>query len=99
MSKLRLKLCSAGFRGENVSTAGFFNAIERATGVRQPRLAVPFSVARLVGAAEELLAVLSGRIPQTTRAVIDIFRKNWIYIHESLLFKRFVNLIFSNLNV
>jgi len=65
--------------GENVSTSEFFNAIEQATGVKQPRLAVPFSLARLAGAAGELLALLTGRIPQTTRAVIDIFRRNWIY--------------------
>lgn len=65
--------------GENVSMAEFFETVERVCGVRQPRLAVPFALARLAGAAEELLARLTGRVPQTTRAVIDIFRRNWIY--------------------
>ncbi len=69
--------------GENVSGAEFFNSVERVTGVKQPRLAVPFALARLLGAAEELLAFLTGRMPKTTRAAIDIFRRNWIY-HSSL---------------
>ena len=65
--------------GENVSTADFFNTVELVTGVKQPRLAIPFALARMFGAAEELLAFFTGRMPQTTRAVIDIFRNNWIY--------------------
>ena len=30
-------------------------------------------------AAEEMLAWLTGRIPQTTRGVIDLFRLNWAF--------------------
>jgi NAD+-dependent farnesol dehydrogenase len=65
--------------GENVSYAGFLNTVERITGVKQPRFAVPFALARMAGAGEELLAYLTGRVPQTTRAVIDIFCRNWVY--------------------
>jgi nucleoside-diphosphate-sugar epimerase len=81
--RLALEKAAPGDRfilgGENVSTAEFFNTVERVTGVKQPRFAVPFALARQVGAAEELLAFLTGRMPKTTRAVIDIFRSNWIY--------------------
>ena len=81
--------------GENVSTADFFNTVEQVTGVKQPRLAIPFALARLVGAAQELLASLTGRMPRTTRAVIDIFSKNWIYdssLAERRLGYRFMSL-------
>ena len=80
---LALEKAASGKRyilgGEDVSLAGFFGTLEKVAGVRQPRLAVPFPLARLVGAGEELLALLFGRMPQTTRAVIDIFTKNWVF--------------------
>ena len=65
--------------GENLSLAQFFNTLEKITGVKQPRFSVPFGLARLAGAAEEFLAVLTGRMPQTTRAVVDIFHRDWIF--------------------
>ncbi|MEA2062129.1 MAG: NAD-dependent epimerase/dehydratase family protein [Gemmatimonadota bacterium] len=65
--------------GENVSTADFFRTVERVTGISQPRLSVPFPVARLAGACEEILAFLTGREPKTTRGVIDIFRRDWVF--------------------
>jgi farnesol dehydrogenase len=63
--------------GENVTLARFFEIVELVTGKPQPRLALPWGVARLAGAAEELLAFLTGRMPQTTRGAVELFRLNW----------------------
>ena len=65
--------------GENASLARFFETLEKVTLVPQPRFSVPWPVARLVGAGEEILAFVSGRTPQITRGVVDIFQKNWIF--------------------
>jgi len=65
--------------GENISMACFFDTLEEVTGVKKPRFAIPFPLASIAGAAEEALAWLTGRMPQTTRAVVEIFKKNWIY--------------------
>lgn len=65
--------------GEDVSLAQFFATLEEVTGVKAPRFSVPFPLARLAGAVEELMAVLFARPPQTTRAVVDIFRKDWVF--------------------
>ncbi|HUU28005.1 MAG TPA: NAD-dependent epimerase/dehydratase family protein [archaeon] len=96
---LALELGKSGDRyilgGENVSALKFFDTVEKVTGVRQPRLAIPFPMARLFGAAEEAAAFLTGRIPQTTRGVVDIFQKDWIY--DSALAKK--NLGFESLSL
>ena len=63
--------------GENVTLARFFEIVGQVTGKPQPRMALPWSVAKLAGAAEELLACLTGRIPQTTRGAVELFRLNW----------------------
>jgi len=65
--------------GENASLALFFETLERVTGVPQPRFSVPWPIVRLTGATEEILAFLTGRVPQTTRGVVNIFSKNWIF--------------------
>ncbi len=65
--------------GENVTMSAFFDIMGQLTGKAPPRLALPWPVARLAGAAEELLALLTGRTPLTTRGVIDIFRLNWVF--------------------
>ncbi len=65
--------------GENFSLGAFFDLMGQVTGKKPPRLALPWKVARVAGAAEELLAWLTGRTPQTTRGVIDIFRQNWVF--------------------
>jgi len=63
--------------GENASLGQFFTALAAASGKPAPRFAVPFWTARLIGWAEESLARLSGRMPQLTRGVVDIFRLDW----------------------
>jgi NAD+-dependent farnesol dehydrogenase len=65
--------------GENASLAEFFRLTEELTGIPQPRLALPFPLARATGAVEEALAFLFGRTPRTTRGAIDIFRRNWVF--------------------
>ncbi len=65
--------------GENVTLAAFFDMMGQVTGKKPPRLALPWPVARVVGAAEELLAWLTGRMPQTTRGAIDLFQLDWAF--------------------
>ena len=64
---------------ENASLAEFFDTVEEVTGIRKPRLSLPYSLAYFAGAVEEGLALFTGRVPRTTRAVVDIFQKNWVY--------------------
>jgi NAD+-dependent farnesol dehydrogenase len=80
---LALDKAKAGERfilgGENITLSTFFEIMGKVTDKTPPRLALPWKVARVAGAAEELLAWLTGRTPQTTRGVIDIFRQSWAF--------------------
>ena len=67
------------FGGENVSNGEFFETVEKVTGIARPRFSIPFTAAKVIGWCELLLANLTGRIPMTTPAAIDIFQHNWIY--------------------
>ncbi len=65
--------------GDNRSLREFFLTLEQVSGVRGPRLALPFGAARQVGRLEELLAWATGRRPRTTRGAIEIFRHHWSF--------------------
>ncbi len=79
--KLALELAAPGacyiLGGQNASLNEFFSALATASGKPAPRLAMPFGLANMVGAGEEILATLTGRMPQLTRGVVDIFRRDW----------------------
>lgn len=79
--KQALELATPGARyilgGSNASLNEFFDALATVSGKPAPRLALPFGLARAVGAGEEILAALTGRMPQLTRGVVDIFRRDW----------------------
>ena len=62
--------------GENASQRRVFEIVQRLTG-RRPPLRIPFPVADLLGAAEEMRVTLFGGTPLITRGAVDIFRHDW----------------------
>lgn len=62
--------------GENAPPQRAFAIVQRITGRRPPRR-MPFPVARLLGAAEELRVSLFGGTPLVTRGAVEIFRHDW----------------------
>jgi farnesol dehydrogenase len=62
--------------GENAPQRRAFEIVEQLTG-RRPPLRLPFAIASLIGAAEELRATLTGATPLVTRGAVEIFRHDW----------------------
>jgi farnesol dehydrogenase len=62
--------------GENAPQRRVFEIVHRLTG-RRPPPRIPFPVADLLGAAEELRVTLFGGTPLLTRGTVDIFRHDW----------------------
>jgi farnesol dehydrogenase len=62
--------------GENASQSRVFELVEALTGRRPPRR-IPFPIADLLGAAEELRVTLVGGTPLITRGAVEIFRHDW----------------------
>ena len=62
--------------GENAPQRRVFEIVQQLTG-RRPPARIPFPVADLLGAAEELRATLFGGSPLVTRGAVEIFRHDW----------------------
>jgi len=62
--------------GENAPQARVFEIVQQLTG-RKPPSRIPFPVANLLGAAEELRVRLFGGRPLITRGAVEIFRHDW----------------------
>ena len=62
--------------GENAPQRRVFEIMQQLTG-RRPPARIPFPVADLLGAAEELRVTLFGGTPLLTRGAVDIFRHDW----------------------
>jgi farnesol dehydrogenase len=62
--------------GENAPQSRVFEIVEALTG-RRPPPRIPFPVADLLGAAEELRVTLFGGTPLVTRGAVEIFRHDW----------------------
>lgn len=62
--------------GENAPQHRVFEIVRQLTG-RRPPARIPFPVADLLGAAEELRVTLFGGTPLLTRGAVDIFRHDW----------------------
>src|SRR5438067_2033677 len=62
--------------GENASQRRVFEIVREVTGRRVP-LRIPFPLATLLGAAEELRVFLVGGTPLITRGAVEIFRHDW----------------------
>ena len=62
--------------GENAPQRRVFEIVQRLTG-RRPPPRIPYPVADLLGAAEELRVTLFGGTPLLTRGAVEIFRHDW----------------------
>jgi farnesol dehydrogenase len=62
--------------GDNAPQRRVFEILQQLTG-RRPPPRIPFPVADLLGAAEELRVNLFGGTPLLTRGAVDIFRHDW----------------------
>jgi farnesol dehydrogenase len=62
--------------GENAPQRRVFEIVQQLTG-RRPPPRIPFPVADLLGAAEELRVTLFGGTPLLTRGAVEIFRHDW----------------------
>jgi farnesol dehydrogenase len=62
--------------GENASQQRLFELVQRLIG-RRPPARIPFPVAAMLGAAEELRVSMFGGTPLLTRGAVEIFRHDW----------------------
>jgi len=62
--------------GENAPQRRVFEILQQLTG-RRPPPRIPFPIAALMGAAEELRVTLLGGTPLITRGAVEIFRHDW----------------------
>jgi NAD+-dependent farnesol dehydrogenase len=62
--------------GENAPQRRVFEIVQQLTG-RRPPPRIPFPLAALMGAGEELRVTLFGGTPLITRGAVDIFRHDW----------------------
>ena len=62
--------------GDNAPQRRVFEIVQQLTG-RRPPPRIPFPVAALLGAAEELRVNLFGGTPVLTRGAVEIFRHDW----------------------
>jgi nucleoside-diphosphate-sugar epimerase len=68
--------------GENAPQMRLFEVLRDLTGKKLPRR-IPFVVAHVLGAAEELRAGVLGPPPLLTRGVVEIFRHDWMLASEA----------------
>ena len=62
--------------GENAPQQRVFEIVQQLTG-RKPPMRIPFPIADLMGAVEELRVTLFGGTPLVTRGAVEIFRHDW----------------------
>jgi farnesol dehydrogenase len=62
--------------GENAPQRRVFEIVRQLTG-RRPPARIPFPIADLLGAAEELRVTIFGGTPLITRGAVEIFRHDW----------------------
>jgi len=62
--------------GENASQQRVFELVQQLTG-RRPPARIPFPIATMLGAAEELRVSVFGGTPMLTRGAVEIFRHDW----------------------
>lgn len=65
--------------GDNRSLNEFFYLLAESTGVRHKVRHLPFVAGKIIGALEVAKANLTGRLPQLTPAVVEIFKHHWVY--------------------
>jgi len=65
--------------GENRTLREIFQELERITGVGAPRRHIPYGVAKMVGRFHRWRAALTGKEPEITDEVVEIYRHEWAY--------------------
>jgi farnesol dehydrogenase len=65
--------------GENATLNQLFALVAEATGVRAPRLHLPFAAASAMGRLLWMWAELTGGPPQFTHGEVGVFREHWAY--------------------
>lgn len=71
--------------GPNVSQNEFLDIMEKLSGVKAPKLHLPFWLARVAGGWELLLANLFGRQPINPPNVVEVFRHDWSYSSDKAI--------------
>ena len=79
----------AGMVGEEYIVAGdnrplndLFRIVGELTNVRRPVRHLPFALGKMLGAIEGARAKLTGRAPQITPGVVEIFKHDWVYASD-----------------
>jgi farnesol dehydrogenase len=65
--------------GENRTVAELFRVFEAASGIPAPRRHIPYAVAGFLGRVQRLWGELTGREPELTDEVVEIYRHEWAY--------------------
>jgi len=65
--------------GDNRSLNEFFHLLAESTGVQHKVRHLPFVAGKIAGALEVARANLTGRLPQLTPGVVEIFKHDWVY--------------------
>jgi farnesol dehydrogenase len=65
--------------GDNRSLNDFFRVLQELSGARWSVRHLPFLAGKMAGAVEVARARLSGRYPQLTPGVVEIFKHDWVY--------------------
>jgi farnesol dehydrogenase len=68
--------------GENISISDFMKLVGDMAGVEIPRRHLPIWLLFMVGAAQETIAFMGGKLPDMTRGIAGIYALNWAYSSE-----------------
>jgi nucleoside-diphosphate-sugar epimerase len=65
--------------GENVTMNGLFERLHAVSGVRPPRVHIPYAFSTVMGRSLWAWAELTGHPPLLTHEVVNVFREHWAY--------------------
>lgn len=65
--------------GDNRPLNDLFRIVGEQSNVRRPVRHLPFALGKMLGAVELARAKLTGRAPQLTPGVVEIFKHDWVY--------------------
>lgn len=72
--------------GEDASLNEFYDLLQELTGVKRPRLKIPYGIAKGFALVEELRARYSdGYLPKLTRDVVEVYKRNWRYSSQKAI--------------
>jgi len=68
--------------GDNRPLNDLFRIVGELTNIRGPVRHLPFALGKMLGAIELARAKLTGRAPQITPGVVEIFKHDWVYASD-----------------